>query len=312
MPRPRASHARCTRRLLDGPASPPGTERRLSGHRSPTAMTQGSGRKIAAELYASGCSVLSQRWRPEGSICRSGESMRGRAGWRPDQVMAGPRADSRVPEGGPAELRRRRGLAAPGRVDRYTEDPRPVRRRPFGSGEATSSSEPASASVVVRGVPGDLGGNTAGEVVRQASDDDRDGGNVPGRLATYGQHGVVLAAPGRQVRPGSLRAELPCPLKAGHGLGCRTRTRARPAAPGTISGDYALESGTTTCMVPAHLSQARGTSRSSSRSSFTVPRRPVNDRCHRGRSRYPHSTSSADSFVGRLVCHGQHAGVPRP
>jgi hypothetical protein len=179
-------------------------------------------------------------------------------------------ADSRVPEGGPAELRRRRGLAAPGRVDRYTEDPRPARRRPFGSGEATSSSESTSTSVVVRGVPRDLSGNTAGEVVRQASDDDRDGGNVLGRLATHGQHGVVFAAPGRQVRSGSFWAELPCPLKASHGLGRRTRTRARPATPGTISGDYALESGTTSCMAPTHLGQARGTSRSSSQSSFTL------------------------------------------
>jgi len=92
--------------------------------------------------------------------------------------MAGPRADYRVPKGGPAELRRRQGLAAPGRVDRYTEDPRPARRRPFRLWEATSSSESTSTSVVVRGVPRDLGGNTAGEVVRQASDDDRDGGNV--------------------------------------------------------------------------------------------------------------------------------------
>src|SRR5712691_5450944 len=34
-------------------------------------------------------------------------------------------------------------------------------------------------------------------------------------------------------------------------------------------------------------------------------------RCHRGRTRYPHSPSSADSFVRRLVSHGEHAGVPR-
>ena len=33
-----------------------------------------------------------------------------------------------------------------------------------------------------------------------------------------------------------------------HGVGCRTRTRARPATPGTIRGDYALKSGTTSCM----------------------------------------------------------------
>jgi hypothetical protein len=38
---------------------------------------------------------------------------------------------------------------------------------PFGYGEATTSSESASTSVVVRGVPRDLRGNTAGEVVRQ-------------------------------------------------------------------------------------------------------------------------------------------------
>ena len=99
------------------------------------------------------------------------------------------------------------------------EDFRTARRRPFGSGEAASSPEPASTSAVVRGVPRDFGGNTAGEVVRQASDDDRDGGNVLGRRATHGQHGVVLAAPGRWVRSGSLRAELLCPLKASHGPG---------------------------------------------------------------------------------------------
>ena len=276
MPRPRTSHARCTRRLLDRPASPPGTERRLSGHRSPTAMTQGSGRKIAADLYASGCSVLSQRWRPEGSICRSGESMRGRAGWRPDQVMAGPRADSRVPEGGPAELRRRRGLAAPGRVDRYTEDPRPARRRPFGSGEATSSSEPASASVVVRGVPGDLGGNTAGEVVRQASDDDRDGGNVP-EAATSDVRPAwrclwLRPAVARYVR-GACGLSCPARWKPAMVSAVAPRTRARSATLGTIRGDYALD--VTYNLVPgsAYLSPASGKSRSSSRSSFTPFRR---------------------------------------
>jgi len=62
-----------------------------------------------------------------------------------ESSRAGPRAGSRVPKGRPAaELQRRRGLAAPGRVDRYPEDPRPARRRPFGYGEATTSSESTS------------------------------------------------------------------------------------------------------------------------------------------------------------------------
>jgi len=73
----------------------------------------------------------------------------------------------------------------------------------------------------------------------------------------------------RRGRPGGFWAELPCPLKASHGPGRRTRTRARPATPGTISGDYALQSRTTSCMAPARLSQASSRSRSSSRSSFT-------------------------------------------
>ena len=51
---------------------------------------------------------------------------------------AGPGADSRCQKDG-GEVR-----AAQGRVDRSAEDPRPARRRPFGYGEATTSSEPAS------------------------------------------------------------------------------------------------------------------------------------------------------------------------
>ena len=38
-----------------------------------------------------------------------------------------------------------------------------------------------------------------------------------------------------------LARSCPCPLKAGHGLGRRTRTQGRPARPGTIRGDYALD-----------------------------------------------------------------------
>jgi nucleoside diphosphate kinase len=49
------------------------------------------------------------------------------------------------------------------------------------------------------------------------------------------------------------------PADAGEvGVGCRNRTRARTATPGTIRGDYALESGTTSCMVPAYLRQPTG------------------------------------------------------
>ena len=125
--------------------------------------------------------------------------------------------------------------AAQGRVDRSPEGPRP----PGGVLSALAKPRPhrsrRAPSVVARSVPRDLGGHTAGDVVRQASDDDRDGGNVLGALARHGQHGVVLAAPGRQVRPGSFWAELPCPLKAATvpavapGPGLARRRRARSA-----------------------------------------------------------------------------------
>ena len=139
---------------------------------------------------------------------------------------------------------------------------------------------------------------------------------TPGQFTKLDAVAVLMArllpAPQKSAAPGSSLASSRLLRSASYGLGRRTRTGARPATPGTISDDYALELCTASCMAPAHLSQARGRSRSSFRSSFTVPRRPVNHRCHRGGTRYPHSTSSADSFVRRLVCHGQHAGVPRP
>ena len=99
-------------------------------------------------------------------------------------------------------------LAAQGRVDRSPGDPRPARRRPFGYGPHRSGRAPG---VVARSVPRDLRGHAAGDVVRQVSDDDRDGRKVFGRLARHGQHGVVLAAPGWQVRPGA--SGLSCPAR---------------------------------------------------------------------------------------------------
>ena len=85
----------------------------------------------------------------------------------------------------------RRILAPPGGVLSALAKPRPHRSR-------------RAPGVVARGVPRDLRGHTAGDVVRQASDDDRDGGNVLGRLAWHGQHGVVLAA----ARPAGTSGEL--------------------------------------------------------------------------------------------------------
>jgi hypothetical protein len=58
---------------------------------------------------------------------------------------------------------------------------------------------------VAGGVPLNLRGNVFAEVVRQTSDDGRDGGEVIGRLATDGQHCIIPAAPDRDTR-GSLRA----------------------------------------------------------------------------------------------------------
>jgi hypothetical protein len=137
--------------------------------------------------------------------------MRGRAGWKPNHVTGWFRADSRVPKGRPAaELRRRRGSgrAGSGRSLSGGSSPRPPASfRLWPSSESTSTRRRGAQR------PRDLRGHATGDVVRQASDDGRDGGNVLGRLARHGRHGVVLAAPGRQVRPGSVWAELSCPLK---------------------------------------------------------------------------------------------------
>ena len=76
---------------------------------------------------------------------------------------------------------------------------------------------------------------------------------------------------GRYVR-GASGLSWPARLEATKGLGGRTRTRARPATPGTIRGDYPLESGTTQCMVPACLRRPAGHQDLSSWSSFTPSR----------------------------------------
>jgi hypothetical protein len=59
---------------------------------------------------------------------------------------------------------------------------------------------------------------------------------------------------------------------------CRPRTQARPATPGTIRGDDALDQVTASCMVPACLRQPGRPSRSSSWSSFTLSPLSVTDR----------------------------------
>jgi hypothetical protein len=74
-------------------------------------------------------------------------------------------------------------------------------------------------------------------------------------------------------------------LQRGFAVPAESQPRPRPphpdqacsATPGTISGDYALELRTTSCLAPAHLSQASGRSRSSSRSSLPFSRRSTND-----------------------------------
>jgi hypothetical protein len=111
----------------------------------------GAGRARSAACTQAGCSVLSERWRPERSICRSGESMRGRAGWRPDHVMAGPRADSRVP---PLTVKsaRPKGTPAPWLATRA--GPRTKQERERAAGGARKPQRPWS----LRQARGDSGG----------------------------------------------------------------------------------------------------------------------------------------------------------
>jgi len=72
--------------------------------------------------------------------------------------------------------------------------------------------------------------------------------------------GVLAALAQRQPRPRPPHPDQAC-----------------PATPGTICGDCALESYTPSCLAPAHLSQASGRSRSSSRGSLPFSRRSTND-----------------------------------
>ena len=130
------------------------------------------------------------------------------------------------------------------------------------------------------------------------------------RLATHGQHGVV-AAPGRRYIRGACTGASPCPLKASHGPGRRTRTaltrrrRARSAV--TMRWSHVC-----------HRAWPRPTEPGERQIKIFFPElvtlfAPAGQmtRCHRRRSRYPHSTSSEDSFVRRLVSH-EYAGDPRP
>src|SRR6266700_7945596 len=82
-----------------------------------------------------------------------------------------------------------------------------------------------------------------------------------------------------------------------------------PATPGTVRGDYALVSGTTSCMVPACLRQPAGSQDllPGARSPLFAP--AGEDTVPPRQQPVSHPGSSADGFVGRLVCHGQHAGV---
>jgi hypothetical protein len=64
---------------------------------------------------------------------------------------------------------------------------------------------------VARSGPRDLRGHSGGDVVRQASDDDRDGGTILGRLARHGQPALFwLRTAGRYARGAS---GLSCPAR---------------------------------------------------------------------------------------------------
>jgi len=115
------------------------------------------------------------------------------------------------------------------------------------SSTTTTSATSTAASAGPSGGPGTLTGggfDVRRPVLRPglrpippAADDDRDGGNLPGRLARHRQHGVVLAAARPAGTSGELLgwAELPCPLKAAMvsavapGPGLARRRRARSA-----------------------------------------------------------------------------------
>src|SRR5262249_52255675 len=90
-------------------------------------------------------------------------------------------------------------VTAPGRVDGHPQDLSTARRFARGQYEAHDRAgfdeDPAE---MAGGVLADLIRDIAGEVVRQAFDDGRDGRNVPSGQAADGEHGVYC-------RPATLR-----------------------------------------------------------------------------------------------------------
>ncbi|SRR6266704_4625706 len=191
--------------------------------------------------------------------------------------------------------------AAQGRVDRSPEDPRPsagvlsamAKPRPHRSRRAPGVVARAS-RVTFAGTPPVTWPGRSQTMTVMA------GTSWAGWRGTASLALFWLGPVGRYVRGAS---GLPCPLKA---------AMARLAMPGTIGGDYALESGTTSCMVPACLRQPAGNQDllPGARSPLFAP--AGEDTVSPRQQPVSHPGSSADGFVGRLVCHGQHAGVPRP
>ena len=173
-------------------------------------------RAISADLYASGCSALGQRWRPERSICCGGEAMRGRAGWKPNHVTGWSRADSRAPKARPAaELRRRRGSGRAGSGGSLPggSSPRPAasfrlwRSHDLIGVDEHPASWRAAFRVIFASTPPVAWSGRPQTTTAMAGTSSADWRGTASMA-------LFWPRPGRQVRPGSFWAELPCPLKA--------------------------------------------------------------------------------------------------
>jgi hypothetical protein len=173
-------------------------------------------RAISADLYASGCRRWASGGAPKGLYVAAARRCVAEPVGSRITSRAGPRADSRVPKARPAaELRRRRGSGRAGSGGSLPggSSPRPAassrlwRRHDLIGVDEHPASWRAAFRVIFAGTPPVAWSGRPQTTTAMAGTSSADWRGTASMA-------LFWPRPGRQVRPGSFWAELPCPLKA--------------------------------------------------------------------------------------------------